>query len=171
MPYGAAYDYSAPEEEEEPRKSRWYGWQTLTTDGAALTLVVLSATQDQDAGPLLALGLGAYAAGGPIVHWAHGRAGVGFGSLGIRIGAPIVGVAIGSAMADCPEREDRGSWCGAGEMALGLLVGVGSAMAIDAAVLAREPAPARERVAARPRLVPGVSLTPDKRALVLNGTF
>ena len=52
-------------------------------------------------------------------------------------------------------------------MAVGLLIGVGAAITIDAAVLAREPAP----VSNRPRIVPGLALTPEKRALVLNGTF
>src|SRR5688572_7414027 len=166
MPYDPAYDYSS-EEEEKPRKSRWYGWQTLATDGAALTAILLSASADQDGGALVGLGLAAYALGGPIVHMAHDRAGVGVGSLGMRIGAPLVGAAIGAEAANCPDRPDREMFCGMGEIALGVLIGAGTAIAIDAAVLAREPAPD----STRPRIVPGLALTPEKRALVLNGTF
>ena len=35
------------------------------------------------------LGLSTYVLGGPIVHFAHGNAGKGFASLGLRVGAPL----------------------------------------------------------------------------------
>jgi hypothetical protein len=165
-PYDPAYEDTS-EEEEKPRKPRWYGWQTLATDGAALTALVLSASTDQDGSALLGLGLAAYVLGGPIVHMAHDRAGVGAGSLGMRIGAPLLGGAIGSKAANCRDETDRGIFCGIGEIAVGILIGAGTAIAIDAAVLAREPAPD----STRPRIVPGLALTPERRALVLNGTF
>ena len=172
MPENPARDDASEEELEKPR---WYGWQTLATDGAALTSIVLGVTQ-RDGDPLLALGLGGYLLGAPTVHLVHDRVGTGLASLGLRVGAPLTGMMLGAAATDCSNASDDHDFAGCGEEegAWGFVLGVGAAIAIDAAVLAREPArrPARERTSAtRPRLAPGIALTPEKRALVLSGTF
>ena len=170
MPYNPAYDPSSREHEERP-KPRWYGWQTLVADGAALAALMVGASYAAKDSPLSGMGLGIYLLGAPTVHMVHDRAGVGLASFGMRVAAPVVGAAIGVGMADCDSsREDRG-WCGMNEGAVGLLIGAGAAIAIDAAVLARKPAPERRRIATAPRLAPAIALTPERRALVLSGTF
>jgi hypothetical protein len=58
----------------DTQQRHWYGWQTLIVDGAGiLTLPVL-------------VGVGVYLVGPPIVHWAHGRVGLGFADIGMRLG-------------------------------------------------------------------------------------
>lgn len=92
-----------------------------------------------------------YLLGGPIVHWVHGHAVPGFGDLAIRLFAPgvmaIVGIIpgsiVGAQISSCNENGDVGLNCGVlwGFLA-GALVGYLGAIALDAAVLAWEPAPA-----------------------------
>ena len=67
----------------------WYGWQSLLVDGASLALFIPGALTKQD--PVWLSALLVFSLGGPIVHWAHGNIGRGFGSLGIRvITAPLL---------------------------------------------------------------------------------
>lgn len=161
----------------EVREERWYGWQTITTDGIALTLgtVGLSVglasmgsiapcldfdgngcasrgrSADQGGQAIAAtLGIGGaatYLLGAPIVHATHGhwdKAGISLGlrALPIALATPL----FASGNDDAPR------------IGLGVLtVGAVAAMAIDAAVIAREdvvPAPQD-----KPRL--GVSPTVD----------
>lgn len=51
------------------------------------------------------------------------------------MGAPIVGAFLGAALEDC----SGGDFCGASGAAVGFVAGIGAAIAIDAAALAREP--------------------------------
>src|SRR4051812_25374574 len=89
---------------DEP-ESTWYGNQTLIVDGVTLAAAALAASV---AGPPenqgTAKGLGTlagvgYLFGGPIVHWAHGHPGRGFGSLALRFFIPLVTLAIGVGVA------------------------------------------------------------------------
>jgi hypothetical protein len=162
--YYRPIDDTAPSQ--PPAESRWYGWQTLALDGGALALVVFGLNQDAENEEIAYLGLLAYVFGGPGVHLAHERPGAMLGSFGMRVGAPLLGAGIGAASADCSA---RGDFCGVGEVAAGFLLGAGAAIAIDAAVLARETR--HEPVAERPRLTPRIAITPERRALVLSGTF
>ncbi len=74
---------SLAEETEPPKtKTSWYGWQTLIADGGTLAATYVTGS------PIVFLG--GYALGAPIVHWAHGNVAAGFGSLGVRVVAPIV---------------------------------------------------------------------------------
>jgi hypothetical protein len=166
-------DDDASEDEPQSRGGSYAG-HTLAADGAALGAMLLGGAGQ--AVPLITMGLGLYVLGAPTVHMVHDRAGVGLGSLGLRVGAPLLGAAIGVAAADCPSaRDDNGfNYCGLDEAAVGVLLGMAAAVTIDAAVLAHEPAKKRApgRIASvRPRLAPSVALTPEKRALVLSGTF
>lgn len=84
----------------EPRwvlpERRFYGWQFLLLDAVALGLAAgaIPAT-DATEGWLFASAFTLGAFSGPIVHWAHGHAGRGFGSLGIRVGVTGVMLLIG----------------------------------------------------------------------------
>jgi tetratricopeptide (TPR) repeat protein len=116
----------------------WYGWQTLVVDGAAVLLGVagavlaVSSSSGESAGvPVASLGVITYFLGGPSVHVAHNNLGRGLGSLGLRIGVPIVGGAIG-----CAANDRSGEFrCLAG-FVIGAALGAVPAVIIDAGVLA-----------------------------------
>jgi hypothetical protein len=123
--------------------THWYGWQILLADASAVSLALLAGvaaeldhTGDDTAGVPFGLGaLATYLLGGPVIHVAHDRVGAGLGSLGLRLGLPLVGFGVGAAAAQGCD----GFLCEAGGAALGGLVGIGAAIAIDAATLPYEP--------------------------------
>jgi len=169
-------------EEDSRRESTWYGWQTLATDGAAIALVAIGVengagdifSQNRTAEAVATAGLGTYLIGAPVVHLAHRRPGVALGSLGLRIGAPFLGYMAASTLEGCVGSDNANS-CGSNAEAVGMLFGIGTAMALDAAFLARK-SDQRERSprissAPRPRLSPGIAVTGQSRALVLAGSF
>src|SRR5882762_5470404 len=87
--------------------SRRYGGQTLLVDVTALTLVgigflavdVTSGHEPKVPGlAAMVLGGAVYLFGSPIVHGLHGNGGRATGSLGMRIGFPLLGAAIGAAL-------------------------------------------------------------------------
>ena len=89
-----------------------------------------------------------YPIAGPIVHWSHGHAAKGFASLGVRLGVPIGSALVAGLLgtgiarvagADALEAEDAGLVAGL----ITFLVSWPAAMVVDAAVLAKEPVPAR----------------------------
>lgn len=116
--------------------------QTLATDAMALSLALSAAavagSGNDHAGEALAYtSLATFVLGGPIIHATHGNWGRAAGSLGLRVGTPIVGAALGAAMEDC----SGGDFCGLGGGVVGFAVGIAAAIAIDAAALARETVP------------------------------
>lgn len=135
---------AAPEDDEEyyedeperPRRS-WYGWQTLTADGVS-TVVFFAAFNDEDAGgddtneTLAWAGILGYELAPGIIHFAHRNPGRGFASMGIRLGMPLAGAFLGGAAASGCHGQD----CKASGIGVGFLLGMGGAMAIDAALLA-----------------------------------
>ena len=169
----------APPRRESPRtRTRWYGWQTLATDAAAVVLVVAAVSViaesegDSSTGTALAyLSLGAYALGGPVVHIAHENYGRAAGSFGLRVGGPIVGGALGCAA----DGSSSGYGC-LGGLALGMFLGTLTAVVVDSAALAYEKVPATAASARKRKpqssVTPGVALTRKGGALVgLSGTF
>jgi hypothetical protein len=142
-------------------ESRWYGWQTLLADVAA----VAAASAGGEAG------LGVYALGGPIVHWSHGNTGRGFGSLALRTGAPIV---LGAAfVAGCDPDEDAEFGC-LGAALAGVGLGMVTAIVLDASVLARDEVPVERdtSVALGPvRVMPNIVVGSDSASLVLQGSL
>lgn len=75
----------------------WYGWQVLLVDLGSLVLNVAALSSESTG--LWYASAGLQLLGPPIVHWAHGRVGAGFGSMGLRLGLPLLGglAAAGSA--------------------------------------------------------------------------
>jgi hypothetical protein len=122
-----------------PKRTSWYGWQILIADGAALGMLVGAGAAHNNADPVLALSGVTYALGGPIVHWAHLHGGMGVASLGLRLGLPVglgfLGVALGLAIDGGKRGFESASLVGG---ALGFVIGFPTAIALDAAVLARE---------------------------------
>jgi hypothetical protein len=152
-------------------QSHWYGWQTLLVDGAALTTVVGGLwlrPAHQDWSVVSIVGVGGLAVGAPIVHWAHGHTGVGFASLGLRLGLPALGALI-ALTPSC-----SGGECS--EQALALALGVTlipAPIVLDATWLARE----RETAGAAPPARAGVDWAPfisafgERRMLGVSGRF
>jgi hypothetical protein len=132
-----------------PRVSRvprvWYGWQTLTTDGASLAALGLAAVSDSNgAQQLFAIAsLTGFSLGAPIVHAAHGHWGIAGADFAMRVGGTLLGAltgfGVGAAAGSC-----SGSGCfgelndAADGMVVGAALGLVAASAIDAAVLAHE---------------------------------
>jgi hypothetical protein len=119
-----------------------YGWQIAAVDGASVALAIAMAAAEYDdvAGQVF---IGTWSLGAPAVHVAHGNPGRAVVSLGLHVGLPRAGAAIGAASATCTE----GEWfCGLGEAAVGFLLGGITATAVDAGLLAVE-----RRTIERPR--------------------
>jgi hypothetical protein len=79
--------------------TRWYGYQTLSTDGVALGFGALALTAGSHDKYLVVTSLGLYGLGAPIIHFAHGHVGKGFGDLGMRVGMMALGAVIGGGIA------------------------------------------------------------------------
>lgn len=79
---------------------RWYGWQTLSLDAAALGLGVVSfatADSEETASALFAWSaLSTYAFGPPAVHLLRGHEGKSLASLGLRVGVPVLAAGLAS---------------------------------------------------------------------------
>jgi hypothetical protein len=141
-------------------RRQWYGWQTLSADGAALGFLTLGSAlasdDDSDSGhtgidSFVVVGVGMYALGGPIVHAAHQNWGAAAASLGLRVGLPLAGILIGSGVDGCGAKRDP-DVCGAVGPAFGALLGIGAAIAIDAAALGYEQVPVASAATTRPPL-------------------
>jgi hypothetical protein len=140
-------------------KRKWYGWQTLTADGAALAMAYAAANTDGNSSALPLLALGTYALGGPIVHAANGSAGKMGISLGMRVGGPLV---LGYGLYALSSSSSNGdSWGPAIMGAFGVVGGMITAVVIDATVLARKTVPADE--SSEPREEPAPQATTSFR--------
>lgn len=156
---------------EAPRgATTWYGWQTLTVDAASLLVTTIGfATRGQNelSPVLVATGLVGTVVGGPAVHWAHGRVGTGFMSLGVRVGAPVGAALSGAAAGAVVGFALTGgnalaayAFGGLGGLG-GLVLGSAAAVAVDASVFAREPSASES--ATRLRFVPTGSYDPQRK--------
>ncbi len=138
-------------------ESRWYGWQTLLADGSALLLASEASVP-------------VYVLGGPVIHWAHGNGWRGVGSLSLRVGAPVVFAA--ALVSTC---DGGGEYGCLGEAILGVVFGVVTAVAVDAAVLARDTVVVEEDdvsfTVGPARVTPAVSFTDSQGKVLLAGTF
>ncbi|HWZ87786.1 MAG TPA: hypothetical protein VNW92_03020 [Polyangiaceae bacterium] len=164
-------------------RSHWYGWQTLSTDGAAIGVLLLAGTfirnddtdsQRDAADSVLVLSAATYALGGPIVHVAHRQWGKAVTSTGLRIGLPVTGILIGAALDRCGPYSDSDT-CGAIGPGVGMLLGIGAAIALDASALAYEPVPVASATRARQPLAttaaPFVIADARHALLGVSGTF
>jgi hypothetical protein len=125
-------DFFKTEDDRPPPrpKERWYGWQTLLADGAAISIGVAAIAADTPG--LFAGSAVAYLLAPPMIHLHHARGGAAGGSLGLRLGGPLLGAVIGGG--SCEESSGAcASW--------GLVVGAVAAMLIDAGYLAWEVVP------------------------------
>jgi hypothetical protein len=164
----AADDAPPPPRFTEEPPNRWYGWQTLATDGAAVGLISASlATADNgrnSPSSALAWGaLGAYALGAPVMHFVHENPGRGLASFGMRVGGPILLGFTGAMLENCGG--GGGDFCGLGGALIGTSLGIIGAVAVDAAVFAYDDKPENE-VALR-----GLRIGLGPRGVIAFGNF
>jgi|CZKU01.1.fsa_nt_gi hypothetical protein len=136
----------APAPASGPRERRaWYGGGILAIDALAFTLPIaaLFSRSTGVATAVVAASVTAYVVGGPIVHAESGASGaVVGGSLALRLGLPLLGVVFGFAAGSAADARCASSPTGDGlclarvsYSALGILVGMVTASAIDIAAL------------------------------------
>ncbi len=111
VPYGpppAQVAWSAPESETTP-KGNWYGWQTLVAVAPIdIAMFVGLANYGSPSGTdAFAMAFTARNLVPSVVHFAHGRPGRAFGSIGLQAASAGAGVAVGYAIglaiqAKCP---------------------------------------------------------------------
>ncbi|EYF05242.1 hypothetical protein [Chondromyces apiculatus] len=168
--------YTAYYEPSEGSERTWYGWQTLIVMGASSAFFVVPfATGDT---LLVGVPVMSFVFGGPIVHFAHGRIGRGFGVLGMHFGIATGSALLGAGLA-C-----AGGRCGSGEFsgvaaflgaAAGASLGLLASNIIDVAALAyTDPQEERKKVreqAFQLSIVPQLSISPDHSFIGLAGTF
>jgi hypothetical protein len=157
---------SIPGMPEMPGQRTWYGWQTLLVFGGSTTVGLIGGfgggASGSDVVLLAGLSIGGagFLFGGPIVHWANGHIGRGFGALGLNFGMPLVGAGLGAGVvcvsAGCDA--DQGV-----DIFLGVVIGGGlgliASMVVDVTVLSYEPStPVASTARAK---APGWTMLPD----------
>ena len=139
-----------------PHPRRWYGWQTLAADTAAIALFsggvawALSNPLGADDGPALGL-VGAsyaiYVLGAPVVHFVHGSSKKGFGDIALRLFGPPLAGAVGAGL--CTAVCSNGGGGDLGDLrplvgfVFGTMAGLIAVPIVDAAALAYDPATSR----------------------------
>ena len=151
-------------------RRKWYGWQTLVADGASFASLLVGASVASersgadDLGDTLAwTGLLGYEFAPGIIHFTHRNPGRGFASFGLRLGMPLAAAFVGASLVSSCNT----NLCESNGAGIGALLGMGGAVAIDAAVFAYDD-PKR---ASSPRLglLPIVSVTPQRAWIGLAG--
>lgn len=161
---------AAPAPADPPVRS--YRAHTLGADAIALAALLMAAKAD-DKDTLLAISLGTYLGGAPLVHMAKGRNGHALASVTMRIGFPLLGAFVGDALHATPpcdfatdgECYDEGPH---DEVVLGMIAGVLAASIVDTAYLANGDPP---RTEPPPRWTPSARATAHGLAVGVTGTF
>jgi hypothetical protein len=143
------------------RDSRWYGWQTITADAAAMGIVVASHRGDSEAGFMI--GAGIWVAGPGLLHLAHGRAGIAAASLSLRAGLPPLVFAATGMPDSC------GAGCGP-EIIVPVFAAFALPMLADAIFLSHESVPRSTRPAAI-HLAPSFSVTKERSMATISAIF
>lgn len=174
---------AANEETEAPQPPRRYldyRLYLLASDGAALALVVGGLAMHNEASAIVALtGVGTYALAAPMVHVAHEQPMRALGSLGMRIGFPVAGAALGVGIVAAACDPSESGWgclaAAAGLGGVGFFTGVLTAMVVDDAVLGKVPlkqSPGRaRRDAARVGVAPFLDPKGRGAGVTVAGTF
>ena len=152
----------------KPRVRETSYWSQLAmSDAVSMGLLMTSFNTPEFVG----VGALTFLLGAPIIHGFNGNFGRSFASLGIRVGLPILGFALGAEIDSC-----SGFLCVPTGALLGAGAGLVTALYIDYTVLAKK----TETVSGQPALFkygrfaanPGLGMTPKGGlSLGLNGQF
>jgi hypothetical protein len=150
--------------DDAPPEPPSYLMQTLAADGITLGLGFGSyKTESSTSTRLGEAALGVLVLGAPTVHLLHKRWGRGAASLAVRIGLPLVGIALGGAWGapclparDCDEYDLN--------QLKGMAVGAIAAMVFDATLLGHD-------VASTPAIAPTVTAANGGLSFGLGGRF
>lgn len=132
---------------EAPKKKMevWYGYQTLTADGSALILGILSGASDSGGAQVgfAVASLVSYAVIPSVIHGVHGHPGRAAGDAAIRLGAPVVGALLGGFIGNAASSSNQSDFGDdfAGTIVGGLIgfaAGIAGASIIDATLLTYE---------------------------------
>ncbi len=151
---GAAQTQESPPADEpmppqtRPRPSgQWYGWQTGLADAAALGMLIAAASGAPRG--FTNAGLATFVLAPPIIHFAHDRSGPGFGSAGVRVSAPLLGLFAGLVLAAgsgaCEQDQSRDAHlplpgrCQVGFAEAGLFGGMALASLLDLVTARMDP--------------------------------
>jgi hypothetical protein len=150
-----------------------YRLTLLLSDLTAVSLLIgTAAVSDNEtiATGFVVAGLGTYALGGPIIHFAHKQPTRGFGSFGLRVGLPLVGISIGVGLAAGCGSGEGSEWCAVGAIIFGGVIAGGgalTAMIVDDSILGKAPKNPKKDEAARSSFRLGLApiFDPKKRTL------
>ncbi len=166
-----------PEEPSAPPPThRWYGGYVLAADGASLVVGLTGVL----APPMILVGFASYVLASPIIHWSRGHVATGFASMGLRVGAIVTTTVAGIALSAARCSGDFAGLCTLAYTTPLVVGGMAAATTIDAAVLARDSAPAPGAPSARHSppsrraaitLVPTLAITPTVQQAGVGGTF
>jgi hypothetical protein len=130
----------APKPEQPQYEKVWYGYQTLIADAVSVGLFVGGISAKS--GGLMTTGYVGFLLGAPIVHMVHGNIGPGFGSIGLRLIMPVIGMGVGAIAgliiggtqgSGDLDRFGNGANGAINGLVVGGLVGAGGCVLIDAA--------------------------------------
>ncbi len=164
-------------------KGEWYGWQTLTVDGASTALVLagvgVGAGANGTAGAALSLaGVTGFAVGAPIVHAVHGQWGIAAADLGLRAGAVALGAFVGhevgrATSSGCSSNSVPLGCLGSSldGLAIGATAGAVIASVLDAALLSQDKPVPQETPAPSFSWTPSVSMVKGGGTGGVTGTF
>lgn len=165
-------DDDREDEAEEARAAQapeWYGWQTLIADAPSLTAFAaglsMMDSSSLDGSRLMWAGIAGYELAPAIIHFVHHNPGRGFASFGMRFGLPLAGAFIGASLASGCNTD----LCEAGGAGIGAVLGMGGAVAIDAAVLAYDDR--KRSVAPGAGLMPLASVSPHQAWIGVGGAL
>lgn len=163
--------------EGEPRaRTEWYGWQTLTLDGATFVVAVAGSAAAKSPIPGL-LACGFFVVSGSIVHGFRGRGSAALTSLALRAGIPAAGTLLGGLIGFVFTSGETNSAVGSGVFgalfggAIGGGLGVLTASALDAALLGYQTVPDAEKKNSGLRFSPTVQFSPQGAHAGIAGTF
>lgn len=137
-------------------EDEWYGWQIMPVDAVSLGVMTYTIVWRHPStrvnNSLGYASLAGYTFGAPIVHLAHGQWWRASGSLGLRLGLPMLGALTASAIIGDTGNAETGyfdlPW-----LVVGAGVGVLSAMALDAAFLAHKPTSPQKNTGSQTQLL------------------
>jgi hypothetical protein len=143
---------------------RWYGGFTLMADGLSLGAAIAGGITEGSGGdgePFFWIAGGGYLFGAPIVHLVHENPGRAALSFGMRVALPLAFFGTGLIIEDCP----RGDFCGLASFVIGVPLGMATAIALDASLVARDTVKESFSIA------PTAMLTRDGASIGVIGTF